>query len=77
MGKIKVIVTEEGQIKIEAKEGFEGKSCQEAIDYILNNLPTGFSFEELETIRHGNFSVVAENEPQAYLQKEWVSYKER
>jgi hypothetical protein len=70
MGTIKVIVTEEGQIKIEAKEGFEGKSCQEAIDYILNNLPTGFSFEELETIRHGNFSVVAENEPQAYLQKD-------
>jgi hypothetical protein len=70
MGTIKVIVTEEGQIKIEAKEGFEGKSCQEAIDYILNNLPTGFSFEELETIRHGNFSVLAENEPQAYLQKE-------
>ncbi len=70
MGKIKVIVTEEGQIKIEAKEGFEGKSCQEAIDFILNNLPNGFSFEELETIRHGNFSVVAENEPQAYLQKE-------
>jgi hypothetical protein len=70
MGKIKVIISEEGIISIEAKEGFEGKSCQEAIDYIMNNLPTGFEFDELETIRHGNFSIVAENEPQAYLQKE-------
>jgi hypothetical protein len=70
MGKIKVIVTEEGEIKIEAKEGFEGKSCQEAIDFIMQNLPTGFAFEELETIRHGNFSVVAENPQQVYLQKD-------
>ena len=70
MGTIKIIIDEEGQIKVEAKEGFEGKSCQEAIDFIMNNLPTGFAFEELETIRHGNYSVVAENEPQAYLQKE-------
>ena len=68
MGTIKIIIDEEGQIKVEAKEGFEGKSCQEAIDFIMNNLPTGFAFEELETIRHGNYSVVAENEPQAYLQ---------
>ena len=70
MGKIKVIISEEGTITIEAKEGFEGKSCQEAIDHIMNNLPTGFEFDELETIRHGNFSIVAENEPQAYSQKE-------
>ena len=70
MGLIKIIIDEEGQIKVEAKEGFEGKSCQEAIDFIMNNLPTGFAFEELETIRHGNYSVVAENEPQAYLQTE-------
>ncbi|MBU89735.1 MAG: hypothetical protein CMA57_05025 [Euryarchaeota archaeon] len=70
MGTIKIIIDEEGQIKVEAKEGFEGKSCQEAIDFIMNNLPTGFAFEELETIRHGNYSVVAENEPQAYLQTE-------
>ena len=70
MGKIKGIISEEGTITIEAKEGFEGKSCQEAIDYIMNNLPTGFEFDELETVRHGNFSVVAENVPQAYLQKE-------
>ena len=70
MGKIKVIISEEGTITIEAKEGFEGKSCQEAIDHIMNNLPTGFEFDELETIRHGNFSIVAENEPQAYVQKE-------
>jgi hypothetical protein len=70
MGIIKIIIDEEGQIKVEAKEGFEGKSCQEAIDFIMNNLPTGFAFEELETIRHGNYSVVAENEPQAYLQTE-------
>ena len=70
MGKIKVIISEEGTITIELKEGFEGKSCQEAIDHIMNNLPTGFEFDELETIRHGNFSIVAENEPQAYLQKE-------
>lgn len=70
MGTIKIIIDEEGQIKVEAKEGFEGKSCQEAIDFIMNNLPTGFAFEELETIRHGNYSVVAENEPQAYRQTE-------
>ena len=47
MGKIKVIISEEGTITIEAKEGFEGKSCQEAIDHIMNNLPTGFEFDEL------------------------------
>ena len=38
MGTIKIIIDEEGQIKVEAKEGFEGKSCQEAIDFIMNNL---------------------------------------
>tara|TARA_R110001592_G_scaffold194779_1_gene442381 strand:- start:237 stop:449 length:213 start_codon:yes stop_codon:yes gene_type:complete len=70
MGKIKVVVTEEGEIQIEAKEGFEGKSCQEAIDFILNNLPIGFEFAELETIRHGNWSMVAENPQQVYTQKE-------
>ncbi len=70
MGTIKIIVNEDGQINVEAKEGFEGASCQEAIEFIMNNLPSGFSFEELETIRHGNFSVMAENEPQTYLQKE-------
>ncbi len=70
MGKIKICISEEGVITIEASEGFEGKSCQEAIDHIMDNLPTGFQFDELETIRHSNFSIVAENEPQAYLQKE-------
>ena len=70
MGKIKVVVTEEGEIKIEAKEGFEGKSCQEAIDFILNNLPTGFEFAELETIRHGIFSIVAETPQQVYTQQD-------
>ena len=35
----------------------------------MDSLPTGFQFDELETIRHSNFSIVAENEPQAYVQK--------
>ena len=69
MAKIKIIVTEEGVISIEAKEGVEGKSCQEAINHILDNLPAGFDFGELETIRHGNWSVVAENEKQTYVQQ--------
>ena len=33
-GKIKIIVDEDGVITIEAKQGFEGKSCQEAIDHL-------------------------------------------
>ena len=70
MGKIKILVDEDGVITIEAKQGFEGKSCQEAIDHIMQNLPTGFSFEDLETIRHGNFSIVAENPQQVYTQED-------
>jgi hypothetical protein len=70
MGKIKIIISEEGTLSIEAVEGFEGKSCQEAIDFILNSLPSGFGFEELETVRHGNFSVVQEEPAQAYVQQE-------
>jgi hypothetical protein len=69
MGKIKIIVDEDGTLSIEAVEGFEGKSCQETIDFILNSLPTGFSFDELETIRHGNYSVVQEVPHQAYVQQ--------
>ena len=70
MGKIKIIISEEGNLSIEAVAGFEGKSCQEAIDFILNSLPSGFAFDELETIRHGNYSVVQEEPPQAYVQQE-------
>ena len=33
MGTIKICISGEGNISIEAKEGFEGKSCQEAIDH--------------------------------------------
>jgi len=56
MGRVKIIINENGEIDIEAIAGFEGKSCQEVIDFLVSQMPAGFEFETLETIRHGNFA---------------------
>jgi hypothetical protein len=69
MGKVKVIVSEDGIITIDAVEGFEGKNCQEVIDTLMANLPTGFSFGEMETIRHGNYRVEQPVPKQKYVQE--------
>ena len=47
MGTIKIIIGEDGTFEVEAVAGFKGKTCQEAINKILDNLPSNFQFETI------------------------------
>jgi hypothetical protein len=69
MGRVKIIINENGEIDIEAIAGFEGKSCQEVIDFLVSQMPAGFEFETLETIRHGNFAQEVPVPKQKYVQE--------
>lgn len=69
MGTVKIIITEDGNFEVEAVAGFEGKACQEAINKILDSLPSNFQFETIETVRHGNYNVAQKEAKQAYTQE--------
>tara|TARA_B100000900_G_C20402395_1_gene643292 strand:+ start:241 stop:453 length:213 start_codon:yes stop_codon:yes gene_type:complete len=69
MGRVKIIVKENGEIDIEAIQGFEGKSCQEVIDFLVSRMPSGFAFDTLETVRHGNFAQEVPVPKQKYVQE--------
>ena len=69
MSTIKIIIGEDGTFEVEAVAGFKGKTCQEAINKILDNLPSNFQFETIETVRHGNYNVAQAEPKQAYTQE--------